>query len=60
MSDDTSKTGAPDRTRINIHEEHELRYWTGRFNCSPEALRAAVNAVGVMVKDVEAHLAGTR
>jgi hypothetical protein len=27
MSDDRSKTVA-DRKRINIHEEHELRYWS--------------------------------
>jgi Protein of unknown function (DUF3606) len=27
MADDKSKTGAPDRDRINLNEDYELRYW---------------------------------
>ena len=27
MSDDLSKTGMQDRTRINTSEDYELRYW---------------------------------
>jgi hypothetical protein len=33
MSDDKSKTVA-DRKRINVHEDHELRYWSKKFGVS--------------------------
>ena len=56
MSDDLKKTGAADRTRINVNEEHELSYWTEKFGCSRAELKAAVKAAGVMAKDVEAKL----
>ena len=28
MSDDSQKRGPGDRNRINVNQEHELRYWT--------------------------------
>ena len=28
MSDDKSKTGAPDRGRINVNKDYELREWS--------------------------------
>jgi hypothetical protein len=56
MSDDTNKRGAADRTRINIHEEHEVRYWTRILNVSRETLEAAVHKVGVMALDVRREL----
>lgn len=56
MSDDKSKRGPADRSRINMHEAYEVEYWTGHFGVSRDKLQRAVNAVGVMVKDVEAWL----
>lgn len=56
MSDDKRKPGGSDRTRINIHEDYELRDWSKKFNVTPEKLKAAVAAVGTSAKDVEAHL----
>ena len=56
MSDDKTKTSAQDRTRVNVNEDYELRYWSEKFGCTHDELRAAVKAVGVMAKDVEAHL----
>jgi NAD(P)H-nitrite reductase large subunit len=56
MADDTTNRGQQDRIRVNIHEEHELRYWTQRFGCTREALEAAVKKVGVMAADVEQAL----
>lgn len=56
MSDDKSKRGPADRSRINMHEPYEVEYWTGHFGVSRDKLQRAVNAVGVMVKDVEAWL----
>jgi hypothetical protein len=56
MSDDKSKTGGQDRLRINVNEPYELDSWSKKFGCTHDELRAAVKAVGVMAKDVEAHL----
>jgi Protein of unknown function (DUF3606) len=56
MADDKSKTGSQDRLRINVHEDYELRDWSKKFGCTHEELKAAVKAVGVMAKDVEAYL----
>lgn len=56
MSDDLSKRGAADRTRINIHEEHELRYWSEKFSITPDEVKKAVGSAGVMAADVEKHL----
>ena len=58
MSDDKSKTGSPDRDRINVHEDYELRHWSKKFGVSAEQLKAAVTAVGPTAKAVEAHLKG--
>lgn len=56
MADDGTKRGPADAARININEEHELRYWTKTLNVPEAELRDAVAAVGVMAKDVRAHL----
>jgi hypothetical protein len=56
MSDDFKNRGGQDRLRINIHEEHELRYWTQELNVSKEQLERAVQAVGVMAAEVRKHL----
>ena len=46
MSDDLSKTGTQDRTRINTGEDYELRYWSEKFGVSQDRLKAAVQKVG--------------
>lgn len=56
MPDDKDRRGPADRLRVNVNEEYEVRYWAERLGVSEERLRAAVRAVGVMVKDVEAWL----
>lgn len=57
MADNLEERGPADRTRINVHEEHELRYWTKALGVTREELIKAVQTVGVMAKDVRAHLA---
>jgi hypothetical protein len=57
MSDDKSNRGPADRSRINVHEDYEVRYWTKKFNCTADQLRAAVAAVGVSAEKVQAWLA---
>jgi hypothetical protein len=56
MPDDTNKRGPQDATRINIHEEHEVRYWTETLGVTKEQLQAAVKAAGVSADAVRRHL----
>ena len=56
MSDDTSKKGMQDRTRINTSEDYELRYWSEKFGVSRDQLKAVVNKVGNSVAAVEKEL----
>jgi len=57
MADDPTKRGPRDRSRINIHEDYELRYWAEEhFRVSKQDIIDAVTAVGPMVHDVEAEL----
>ena len=56
MADDRNIRGAADRSRINMQEDYEVRYWTEKWSVTREQLAAAVRAVGVMVKNVAAKL----
>lgn len=56
MTDDLTKRGAADADRINVHEDHEVAYWTKTLDCTKEELRAAVHQVGPMADDVRAYL----
>jgi hypothetical protein len=52
MSDDKSIRGEPDRSRINLNEEYEVKYWTEKFNVTKEQLAVAINKVGNSADDV--------
>ena len=56
MADNLSKKGPGDSSKINIHEDYELEYWTKALNCSKEELKQAVKQVGVSVEKVREHL----
>lgn len=56
MVDDLNNPGAQDRSRINVNEAHEVRYWTQRFGVTEEALRKAVAEVGESVEKVAEQL----
>ena len=56
MADDKTKTAPQDSSRVNIHEDYEVRYWCQRFNCTSEELKTAVNKVGVSSAAVEQEL----
>ena len=56
MSDDKSKKGMQDRTRINTEEDYELRYWSEKSGVSQDQLKAAVKKVGNSVSAVEKEL----
>jgi hypothetical protein len=56
MADDLSTRGPADRSRVNVNEQWEVRYWTRKFGCDEKQLKAAVTAVGVMADKVKAYL----
>jgi hypothetical protein len=44
--DDSRNRGVADRSKINMHEPHEVQYWTKHLNVSKEQLQKAVDKVG--------------
>ena len=56
MADNKSDVGSPDRDRIAMSEEHEVRYWTKALGVSTEQLQQAVDAVGSSAAKVRQHL----
>jgi hypothetical protein len=56
MSDDKTLRTPADAQRVNVGEDDEVRYWTDKWNVTPQQLRAAVDKVGVMADDVEREL----
>jgi hypothetical protein len=61
MSDDKTKAGGQDRSRISLSEDYEVRDWSKKFGVTPDELKAAVKTVGNEAAAVEAHLkAGKR
>ncbi len=56
MSDDRTKAGGQDRTRISLSEAYEVRDWAKKFGVTEDELRAAVRRVGNEAKDVEREL----
>jgi Protein of unknown function (DUF3606) len=44
--DDLNKKGAGDRSKINMHEDYEVKYWTKQLGVSRDELETAVNKVG--------------
>jgi len=56
MADNLQKAGPQDRSRINVHEEWEVRHWTQALGVTREELEKAVSEVGVMANDVRQHL----
>jgi hypothetical protein len=56
MADDKTQAGKPDRDRINVGEDYELRDWAKKFGVTPERLKAVVERVGPMAQDVRREL----
>jgi hypothetical protein len=46
MSDDKTNRGAQDRSRINLSEDYEVRYWTEELGVSRERLEELVRQHG--------------
>jgi hypothetical protein len=58
MSDDKSKRGPQDSSKVNVHEDYEVEYWCRKFGCTRTQLVAAVAAVGTSTAAVEKYLKG--
>ncbi|CAN7142874.1 DUF3606 domain-containing protein [Variovorax sp. LjRoot290] len=56
MADDLSNRGPQDRSRVNVNETHELRYWTKELGVTEAQLRAAVAAAGTSAQAVRNYL----
>jgi hypothetical protein len=56
MSDDTSQRGPQDRSRINMTQAHEVKYWTKTLGVSESELSRAVGAVGSSADKVREFL----
>jgi Protein of unknown function (DUF3606) len=52
----SSKKGAPDRSRIRMNKAHEVHYWTEALGCSEDELAAAVARVGNLTDAVRHEL----
>jgi hypothetical protein len=56
MADNLQSAGPQDRSRINVHEEWEVRYWTQELGVSKERLAEIVKEVGPSVSAVRQRL----
>jgi 3-oxoacyl-[acyl-carrier-protein] synthase III len=55
--DDLKKRGSPDRSKINMSEDYEVKYWTRKLGVSKEQLQEAVDKVGNSAAAVRKELA---
>ena len=46
MADDKTNRGQPDRSKINMREDYEVKYWTHHLGVTREELQAAIEKVG--------------
>jgi uncharacterized protein DUF3606 len=56
MSDDRTKKGAQDRSRINLSEDYEMQYWTKALGVSREELERLVREHGNSAERIRQHL----
>jgi hypothetical protein len=58
MADNPGIRGQQDRSRINMEQEHEVRYWSQKLGISSDELRRVVGEVGPMAEAVEQRVRG--
>jgi hypothetical protein len=46
MSDSPAKRDQPDRSRINMHEDYEVKYWTHELGITRDRLQRLIDKVG--------------
>jgi len=55
--DDLKKRGSQDRSKINMHEPHEIKYWTKALGVDKDQLQKLVDKVGNSAAAVRKELA---
>jgi len=60
MSDDKGNRGSPDRDRIDMNDEDEVRNWTKSLGISRDELQRAVQAAGNQADKVREFLGRSR
>lgn len=58
MADNPAVRGQADRSRINVNQEHEVRYWSEKLGITADELRQIVGEVGPMADAVEQRARG--
>jgi len=56
MADSKTAVGSPDRDRISLSEDYEVRDWSKNLGVSEERLREAIAAVGNSAGKVREYL----
>lgn len=56
MTDNLTRRVQPDRSKINMHEAHEVKYWTHALGVTREDLQKAVDKVGNSAPTVRKQL----
>lgn len=56
MADDLKERGQRDRSRINVNELHEVKYWSKKLGVTETELKKVVEQVGPMAAAVERRL----
>jgi AraC-like DNA-binding protein len=56
MADDLNQRGQQDRSRINMNEPWEVKYWTRELGVSQEELARIVRVAGNSVSAVRQHI----
>jgi hypothetical protein len=54
--DSLTKREQPDRSKINMHQPHEVKYWKRALKVSEEGLQKAVDKVGNSASAVRKEL----
>jgi len=55
--DHKARRGSADRSKINMHQDYEVRYWTKHLGISREQLQKVVDRVGNSAAAVRKELA---
>ncbi len=56
MPDNKDKRRPRDASRVNIHEDYEVSYWSRAFNTTKEKLKEAVSRAGTSSEAVRKFL----
>lgn len=56
MADSLTNRAQPDRSKINMHEAHEVKYWSHALGVTKEELQKAVDKVGNSAASVRKEL----